>query len=351
VFAWKIWLRWFIAAALYYSGALFLLRRIKTAGYPVILNYHRVLDGAAARKQAVPPGMYVRPRTFEKQLRYLARRYRVVTMEELLAERKSINDAARPLCAITFDDGWRDNYEQALPLLRKHRMPATLFVSTNFIGSDHTPWFYRLGHILHTLSEASDDAGDKLLSSGLDLPPALRRWLATSSAERQRSADAVIEALKDLPAPELESIVGRLQKALIVQHSSSNGNGAATLDWRQLREMASSSIEIGSHGLTHMILTQMPLQEAKTELQESKRCIEEHVEVRVGGFSYPNGNHSPELETLVRNSGYRYACTTRPGPVDPGDSPYALKRIRVHDDVTFSTALFACHIAGVFKLV
>jgi peptidoglycan/xylan/chitin deacetylase (PgdA/CDA1 family) len=123
------------------------------------------------------------------------------------------------------------------------------------------------------------------------------------------------------------------------------------LNWEQLREMASSSVEIGSHGVTHTILTQMPLSEAKSEIEESKHCIEEKVKAPVKGFSYPNGNYSSDLERLVKGCGYRYACTTRPGPVDPSDSPYELKRIRVHDDVTFSTALFACHIAGVFKLV
>jgi peptidoglycan/xylan/chitin deacetylase (PgdA/CDA1 family) len=350
VFAWKIWLRWLIAGTLYYSGSLFLLCRIKRSGYP-ILTYHRVLDAATARTQAVPAGMYVRPQTFEKHLRYLQRRYRVVTIEELLAHRDHSKARNRPLCALTFDDGWNDNYEKALPLLSRYRMPATLFVSTDFIGRDHTPWFYRLGHLLQALSEMPDGACEALLLNSPKLPSAVRRWSSTSMTDRQRNVDEVIESLKVLPSTELEAVISHLQDLVALCRQSANGNGSAMLNWEQLREMASSSVEIGSHGMTHMILTQMPLAQAKTEIEESKRCIEEQVKNPVKGFSYPNGNYSLDLEMLVRSCGYRYACTARPGHVDATGSPYELKRINVHDDVTFSTALFACQISGIFKLV
>jgi peptidoglycan/xylan/chitin deacetylase (PgdA/CDA1 family) len=350
LFAWKIWLRWLLAGALRYSGTLLLYRRRERIG-PVILNYHRVLDPAAAENEAVPPGMYVRPQTFEKQLRYLARHYRVVTMEELLSRRERAEPVRRPFCVITFDDGWKDNYEKALPLLRKYGLPATLFLSTSFIGTGQTPWFYRLGHILRLLAEMSDDARAALRSSDrLDLPLPLASWLAAAAFERQRDIDAVVEELKKLPGTELETLVERLQQWMVSEGRPVHVDGAAMLDWQQVREMASSSVEIGSHGVTHMILTQIPPEAAEGELRESKRRIEEQVERPVGGFSYPNGNYSDAVEALVRAAGYRYACTTQPGQVEPRDNPFQLKRISVHDDITFSTALFACHIAGIFKL-
>ncbi|HEY3303675.1 MAG TPA: polysaccharide deacetylase family protein [Candidatus Binatia bacterium] len=351
MFAWKIWLRWLLAGALYYSGTLFLYRRLRRIGYPIILNYHRVLDPAAARNEAVPPGMYVRPQSFEKQLRYLAHHYQVVTMEELLARRERAAQTRRPFCVITFDDGWRDNYENALPLLRKYRLPATLFLSTGFIGSGQTPWFYRLGHVLRVLAEMPDEACAALRNYRQKLPVPLSGWLAASSAERQRDIDAVIEELKKLPGAELGTLVERLQQWLVLRGQRADVNSVAMLDWKQVREMALSSVEIGSHGVTHMILTQIAPQAAKVELQESKRCIEEQVERPVGGFSYPNGDYSDAVEALVRTAGYRYACTTRPGYIESRDNPFQLKRISVHDDITFSTALFACHITGIFKLL
>jgi len=348
---WKILVRWLLASALYYSGTLSLYRRLRGIQKPIILNYHRVLE-PAAQSEAVPSGMYVQPQTFEKHLQYLRRHFQVVTMAQLIAWRERAKPIHRPLCVITFDDGWIDNYEMALPLLRKYGLTATLFISTSFIGNRQTPWFYRLGHLLHALATMADDGSAALRPNDPSkLPPALIRWLGASRAERQRDIDAVIEEVKKLPGAELESLVEQLRQLPAAAGQPVNCNGMAMLNWQQVREMALSSFEIGSHGLTHMILTQLPQEAAKAELRESKRCIEEQLGRSVSGFSYPNGDYSDEVEALVRTAGYCYACTTKPGSVEPCDSPYQLKRIRVHDDVTFSTALFACHIAGVFKLV
>jgi len=347
LFDWKIRLRWLLAAALYYSGTLFLYRRLRKVRDPIILNYHRVLDSVTAESEAVPPGMYVRPDTFERQLRYLAQHYHVVTVEKLLSSEAAT--VRRPLCAITFDDGWRDNYERALPVLRKYGLPATFYISTDFIGSGRTPWFYRLGHILRALSEMPEEALAALRSNDArDLPGPLMRWLAASSAERRRDIDTLVEELKRLAGTELEALVERLQQWLTFQGRQTEADGAAMLDWQQVREMALSSFEIGSHGVTHMILTQVSREAAERELRESKRSIEEQIERPIGGLSYPNGDRSEALEALVRAAGYRYACTTEPGYVGSRDNPFQLRRISVHDDITFSTAMFACHIAGIF---
>jgi peptidoglycan/xylan/chitin deacetylase (PgdA/CDA1 family) len=349
MFTWKILLRWFVAGALYYSGLLFLYRFVSGKRNPIILNYHRVLD-PAVHHEAVPAGMVVRPQTFAKHLRYLKRRYRVVSMEQLIAWRERNEPTDRPLCVITFDDGWRDNYEEALPLLRRYGLPATLFISTGFVGNGWTPWFYRLAHVLHALAGISNDRCAALRSTiQIDFPAALVNWLAGSTLARQRNVEAVIEEMKTLRGAELESVIERLRVLLASAGQNVNGNAVVMLDWQQIREMAESSFEIGSHGVTHMILTQIPEHAMKAEVLESKHCIEEQLRVSVGGFSYPNGDYSEEIEALVKTAGYRYACTTKPGSVKFGDNPYRLNRIPLHDDITFSTALFACHISGVFE--
>jgi len=349
VFTWKILLRWLIAGAIYYSSLLSLYRLLCGKRNPIILNYHRVLS-PAAQNEAVPAGMVVRPQTFAKHLRYLKRHCRVVSMEQLIESRERNEPTGRPLCAITFDDGWRDNYDEALPLLRRYGLPATLFISTGFIGNGQTPWFYRLGHVLHALAAVSDDRCAALRSNAhLNLPAALVDWLAGSTLQRQRDIETVIEAIKTLPGAELESVVERLRLLLASAGQTVNGNDAAMLDWEQLREMARTSFEIGSHGVTHLILTQIPELAVKAEVFESKHCLEEQLRQSVSGFSYPNGDYSAEVESLVRTAGYRYACTTKPGSVKSDDNPYRLNRIPLHEDITFTTALFACHISGVFE--
>ena len=274
VFTWKILLRWLIAGALYYSGLLSLYRFRRGKRNPIILNYHRVLD-PAAHNETVPAGMVVRPQTFAKHLRYLKSRFRVVSMEQLIESRGRNEPAGRPLCVITFDDGWRDNYEEALPMLRRYGLPATLFISTGFMGNGQTPWFYRLGHVLHALAGISDDRCAALRSNAqMALPAALVDWLAGSTLQRQRDIEKVVEAMKTLPGAELELVIERLRLLLASAGQTVNGNDAAMLDWEQVRQMAQSSFEIASHGVTHLILTQIAGQAAKAEVFESKHCIE-----------------------------------------------------------------------------
>jgi peptidoglycan/xylan/chitin deacetylase (PgdA/CDA1 family) len=349
VITWKILLRWLVAGALFYSGIIVLYRFFGRNKRSVILNYHRILDPGDG---SVPPGMYVRPRTFDKHLRYLKRNYQVVTMKPLVAEREKRQVQQRPLCAITFDDGWCDNYERALPLLRKYELPATLFVSTNFIGNGRHPWFYRLGRILHAMADIPEGARAEIRPKGRSrFPVALERWLAASPRERRRNADLVIEEMKNLPAAELELFVEQWHRELAATGGLVDDTEPAMLDWQQVREMADSLFEIGSHGVTHFILTNLSPEKVKQEAVESKQCIETQLGRPIDGFSYPNGDYSPAVEAQIRAAGYAYACTTRPGYVRSDDKFFQLKRIRVHDDVTFSTALFACHLAGVFKLV
>src|SRR5262245_3403673 len=117
--SWKIFLRWLLASVLYYSGLLHFYYWLRHRQYPIILNYHRFID-PNKQEAAVLTAMYVRPQTFEKHLRYLARHYHVVTMGQLMAWCERPEKTRRPLCAITFDDGWSDNYHHALPLLHKY---------------------------------------------------------------------------------------------------------------------------------------------------------------------------------------------------------------------------------------
>jgi peptidoglycan/xylan/chitin deacetylase (PgdA/CDA1 family) len=345
--SWKILLRWLLASLLYYSGALRLYCRLGQRQRPVILTYHRVLN-PAEEPGYIQPGMYVRPQTFEKHLRYLTRCYRVVTMEQLMVWRGQPTYTQRPLCVITFDDGWEDNYSQALPLLRRYHCPATLFVATDFIGSGQTPWFYRLGGLLHALAVVPNSHHGVALTPKSQVPAVLLQWLGTSTTVRRQQVDIVIEALKELPVADAERIIAQLQHLLQQTHQAIQDNQGVMLDWQQVREMQTHGIEIGSHSLSHAILTQVTQTASEREVVESKSRLETKLCQEVKGFCYPNGNYNDGIESSVKAAGYTYACTTRSGCVTPHENPYRLKRISVHQDITFSTALFACHIAGIF---
>src|SRR6201999_329515 len=108
------------AATLYYSGALWLYAAVKLRGKAVVLMYHRVLpSGADSFSHA---GIVVTPQTFERHMRFFARHFRLL---DLAGFRKELDGGFGPrACLVTFDDGWQDNHRHALPVLRRHRVPA-----------------------------------------------------------------------------------------------------------------------------------------------------------------------------------------------------------------------------------
>ena len=129
-----------LATALHHTGILGTQRHLLLRDRALILLYHRVL-----RPEEVPPdvdhGIYVTTSTFETHLRFLSRTFDVVDLDDLLAWREGRRRFSKPPCAITFDDGWIDNYTNAFPLLRRYGMSATIFLITSQIGSaDFVTW-------------------------------------------------------------------------------------------------------------------------------------------------------------------------------------------------------------------
>lgn len=122
-----------VSAAAYYSGLEEQRHDLAMKDRGVVLMYHRVLPDA---RPDVDPGMYVTSRAFERHLRLLKSRYELVTIDALGDWMDGRRQFARPPCAITFDDGWRDNYEVAFPLLLRYETPATVFLVTSWIGRE-----------------------------------------------------------------------------------------------------------------------------------------------------------------------------------------------------------------------
>lgn len=345
----KPYIIWALACLLYYSGLLRLYQALARKQFAVILNYHRILS-PEEREYRLLPAMYVFPETFEKHLRYLSHNYQVVTMQQLMEERSSQRADPRPLCAITFDDGWSDNYHYALPLLRKYDMPATLFISTDFIDSNRVPWFYDLLRSLHLLSDCIEQgtANVEALRSN-ELPESVVTWAGLLGGQRLEAIERLIEALKLLPVSRLTDLVGTLSK--LTQHASGHLSGGqpAMLTWDNVREMHRNGFEIGSHGVTHWILTRLSGAQLEHEVLQSKQNIENELKEPIQGFSYPNGDYSDHVIDLLQKAGYKYACTIKPGHVERQNPPFKLNRLLLHNENTYTTPLFACHMAGLFN--
>jgi peptidoglycan/xylan/chitin deacetylase (PgdA/CDA1 family) len=229
-----------------------------------ILYYHSISDD--------PVRSSVSPPAFEAQMEYLRRsRYRPLSLSEAARRLTSRGNLPEQSVVITLDDGFRDNYERAFPVLARLGFPATVFLTASYIGTDRLPTLTRTDFV---------------------------------------------------PRP---------------------------LDWGQVKEMHAHGIEFGSHTLTHPMLSQLQPGEARREIAESRRVIEDRLGAPAPLFCYPRGDFNEAVKRIVREEGYVAACTTLPGVNDWRTDPFALRRTYVSRRDT--PREFAKKVRGAYDLL
>jgi len=300
------------AGGLHHSGLLSPLTRAvgyvrRSAAFP-ILTYHRVNDDGDPFFSALPTAV------FERQMRHVARNYRVLPLEDLV-ERLQRGGLPRNTLAITFDDGYRDNLTHAAPILSRLGLPATIFLATGFIGTAEVPWFDRLAHGLKksTMDMVRTPWGDELALSGLParmraMERTLEHFKRVPDEERHRGLDELLTALGDTDQ--------RIFKNLM-------------LSWDDVHAVRGLGFTIGAHTVNHPILSRVTPQRAWTEILGSRTMIESACGAAPRAFAYPNGGTEDYTETvkrLVREAGFTCAVTTRFGLNTSNTNPWELRR-------------------------
>ena len=300
----------------------------------LILSYHRVIEKWDRALDYSQPGMVVTAQTFDRQLSFLKDHFDVLSLGSLLQNGKGDRLAGRPRCVITFDDGWRDNYDLAFPILRKHAIPATVFVTTDFIGTERAFWHTELSWVLMHMEPQV--LRDETVFRAWPTPVRhyLRRLASTGQVRSAHDVDPVIETIKAMcDEKTIEELIQGLSRAMGVSKPLFPER-RLFLDWDQVGEMAASGMEIGSHGCTHRILTRLPVEEANEELVRSKAVIERRVGREVQHFAFPNEAASAALLRMAACAGYRTACVG--GSATAADGQRAirvLRRLGMHEAV------------------
>jgi peptidoglycan/xylan/chitin deacetylase (PgdA/CDA1 family) len=335
-----------LAQAYYYTG----LPTVRHRGRIAILTYHRVVSNEMVRDEHIQGGMYVRAESFASHVAYLRKRFVMLSLETLLELwRTDRLDSGTAYCVITFDDGWRDNYDYAFPILKRHGVPATIFLATDYIGTPHWFWPDRIAFVLgqarHTTHEADIlSAITRLICEpgGID-NSARKRFESTCQSGEGIDSDRFIEWCKGLKSEAVLRLVEGLEHELSVEVPRKR----VLLNWDEVREMAASGVTFGSHSCSHRIMTQLSPSEARRELTESWQAMLRQGIKPVPVFCYPNGNANDTVKALVRDHGYQAAlgCGTGLEGKRPADL-FALKRLSLHEDLTSSTPLFALALSG-----
>jgi peptidoglycan/xylan/chitin deacetylase (PgdA/CDA1 family) len=318
------------------AGALFGGRRL------TVLAYHRIADCQQDGFDTFRRNVSAIPEEFARQMDYVAERFHPVSLEQVEAALHGGPRLPRRPLLVTFDDGYRDNLEAALPVLQDRGIPMAVFLATGFIGDGLPfPWDLAAWCFHHTARE------------GADMPVIGPRSWATPN-ERERVLGAWLETLKRRPEEEREEAVAALPAALGVVVPSDAFSGLC-LSWDEVRAMAAAGVSFGAHTERHPILTRVRPERARREVIGSKRRVEEEVGRPVTAFAYPNGCRDDLDGATVRllaEAGYRLGFTLVPGPERAAAArftPLTLRRVYIHHGDY--EARFAAKVHGVPRLL
>ncbi len=309
----------------FYSGLLCGRYHGRRGGAFHILMYHHVTDV----KEAFLP--HVTRRVFARQLGLVRKHYRVFELGRLVEILRAGEPIPPRALVLTFDDGYEDFYRNAFPLLRKDSLPATVFITTGCVDTDRIPWTDELGFLLKETGR-----------NGFQLERDRKREVFTWSdlPSRLSVLRRVKSLLKNVFEGERAELFGQIRQQLAV----TKPNPSRILNRREIQEMAGSGIDFGAHTVNHPILTRVPPRTAREEIVRSKRELEEILGKDVAGFCYPNGqaeDFDEVIKSMVRQAGFRYACSTIDGINDAAADPYALKRTWTSET---SLSLFATRL-------
>lgn len=280
----------------------------------LIFTYHRVLPEFAEN----PLHNIVKLRTFERQIDFISRRFRVVSLGEGLKDpgRRGARDSA----VFTFDDGYTDNYEIVFPLLKKKGIPAAFFVSAGYIGTGGPQWDWEvIMRIVRNPAVREVNIGTSSI-------------VAKEREPRLAFAYRVIDRLKSSGLGELKNTIDYLRS---IPGPGVDLSRDRCLGWDHLKKMSGEGMEIGSHGITHRSLARIPAGDAGREITESRRIISERTGRDCRDFAFPFGSardYNDVLIGLVRKEGYRSCILNVHGYNRLSADPFSLKRIIMDED-------------------
>ncbi len=295
-------LRWLWVGLLASSGCLWWAKRkVRGNGAVLALVFHRVLSDTDYRRTHSQREILVRESTFRDLAAYVQRECEALDLHEAAPGEPS----QKLKVVFTFDDGWWDNHAVALPIARDHGIPLTVFLCPQLVGQSMPFWPERVIALLRASKPEPDalEINTRIESLKKEMPERRKQELA------KLVKDADNRNLPVQPAP-----IDR------------------TLSWEEIAQMGQAGVRFGSHTHSHEILTSVPTDTARREVEGSGAAIEHFVGKPCRAFSYPNGNWSVEARRIVAEAGFNLAVTTDRGVWTADSDPLAIPRSNIYED-------------------
>jgi peptidoglycan/xylan/chitin deacetylase (PgdA/CDA1 family) len=259
---------------------------------------------------------------FELQMKYVKENFSVISLQEALT---ISNDTARNFrseIVLTFDDGLRNNYTIAYPILLRYELPATFFVCPGLIESRTWQWAHEMeqrllvckpGSLQKIFAQLGIGEEEMKGKGGSDVAENIVEHMKTMEKDRRINTEHFIRSLThDFEMDQR-------------QHDLYD-----TMSWDELRSLDPGLITIGSHTVHHQLLTKVPQDEMRYQIHESKEWLQRRLNRPVELFCYPNGDYDASVADVVAQN-YKAAVTTRSGCFNKGDDIYQINRIPAAD--------------------
>lgn len=297
----------------------------------LILTYHSIQK----KPLPFPIWSHMEAEHFDAQMAYLAHRFRCVSLATLLDE--MANGHISPYTvAITFDDGFRDNATTAFPILQRYRIPATIFLTADFIGNSELLWPEKIsGAIAITKMPFLDFDGT--------------RHAIGTSEQKANIYRLLTHTFKNIPPADIpQKIADILNRIEVSEHQLNNSQWhgqVGTMDWNEAKALKDSGlIEFGAHTKSHSCLKELSNDHAEQEISESKHIIERHLGP-IQYFAYPfgEGYYTNEHRLMAIRAGYRAVFTTDAQRVSSHTDFYSLPRLGIGCDMTMEAFKYMLH--------
>ena len=267
------------------------------------------------------------PAEFEKQMKYLRDNFQPVSVDDVLEARREGRKLPPDSVLVSFDDGYRDNYEHAMPILRRHGMSGLFFVTTGHLTDRRLFWWEHLSLLVRKSGQSAAHL-DYPVPEDLDL---------SSPAAKSRAIRRLNRIVKDHFDLDLDRFIAGVAAACRVDWSYDEARALADralMTWDHVKEMRRAGMGIGSHTRSHRVLQTLPPAELAAELRESRTTLEAQLGEPVTTIAYPVGKPiatSAAIRQAIAEAGYELGFTTRPGinRLVPSDDMLDLHRLTI----------------------
>jgi peptidoglycan/xylan/chitin deacetylase (PgdA/CDA1 family) len=275
---------------------------------------------------SIYPDNIVSIQNFEKQIKYLLRKKKILSLMDVVESIKSNHKLPGDGVVLTFDDGYYDFYTKAMPILRRFKVPCTIFPVTGLLNGSTVKWDDRLTFLVNTTPS-------KLLTAPVN--GERKEYALDSSVERRRCILDLVREIYTINEEKKTKVISEIEAKL--EHPSTNVSERITMSWTEVMELRSDRdhlISFGAHSYSHPNLVEMPIHMAEKEIAQSKQEIESRLGLSCKLFSYPFGVFNDRIKELLKAHHFSGAVTTIPGSISPKADCFELRRVHAIDDAS-----------------